>query len=557
MVRRRKAPIRGYPAPSLIQHRGQFSVKVNIPVRLRPLFGNGSGTTTDRRISTGTSDKFLAEALKYELANKIYDEFDKRQRAFEQRHFIIADTFALDAITGLALSFKHRDIPALNETTEYKKLVSFKSSCDVYAKMILNDASDDQTEDMMALISDDILSAQQIVAKFKAISLGSSYTLKQKGLAGRYRSEVVHTFWQDLLVIASREQGLSEHRLVPFEGLSDPLVLVDNEIFPAVKILDRMAEKPLESIERVGRVTPQVVPTISSIMNGYLEDMKLKQKNRGTQAKLTRWSGKFLSVMGDVELTEIKPKHGYDYVRALLKEYPNRSNGTLKDDLWGVQNLLKYCVECGYLDANPFRGLDLSKYGAVAAETYPYSLEELKLIFAHDWEQSDRLLLSILATTGMRPSEVGNLTWERFNCTEYNFRFVSTLDTADEKVKTKNAPSKREVPLHPELWLPPIAEGRLFNYTKDKDGLSSTSIAHKINPILDQIVPHPNKSVRSFRRTFKIAMRNLGVGEEVHDAITGHGKPSASRQNYSGMSMQIKFDAIAKMDISFVQQRPF
>ena len=27
--------------------------------------------------------------------------------------------------------------------------------------------------------------------------------------------------------------------------------------------------------------------------------------------------------------------------------------------------------------------------------------------------------MSLLATTGMRPSEVGNLTWERFNDTEY------------------------------------------------------------------------------------------------------------------------------------------
>ena len=49
-----------------------------------------------------------------------------------------------------------------------------------------------------------------------------------------------------------------------------------------------------------------------------------------------------------------------------------------------------------------------------------------------------RLLLSILATTGMRPSEAGNMTWERFNDTEHKgIRFVTTLDTATEKVRTK------------------------------------------------------------------------------------------------------------------------
>ena len=49
-------------------------------------------------------------------------------------------------------------------------------------------------------------------------------------------------------------------------------------------------------------------------------------------------------------------------------------------------------------------------------------------------------------------------------------------------------------------------------------------------------------------------LRDLSVGEEVHDAITGHTIPSASRKNYGGMGMQVKFDAISKLDISFLQE---
>jgi len=82
MAKRRKAPIRGYPAPSLILNRGQWSVKVNIPSNLRHLFGNGSGTTSDRRLATGETDEFRAEARKMELAHLIYDEFDKRRREY-------------------------------------------------------------------------------------------------------------------------------------------------------------------------------------------------------------------------------------------------------------------------------------------------------------------------------------------------------------------------------------------------------------------------------------------------------------------------------------------
>lgn len=100
-----------------------------------------------------------------------------------------------------------------------------------------------------------------------------------------------------------------------------------------------------------------------------------------TQKKLTRWSKQFLDVMGDMEIAEVKPKHGYDYITAILKKHPTRSNQTLKDYAWGVQSLLKYCVQRGYIDVNPFQSLDLSKYGEQSEKTYPYSREELNAIF--------------------------------------------------------------------------------------------------------------------------------------------------------------------------------
>ena len=58
---------------------------------------------------------------------------------------------------------------------------------------------------------------------------------------------------------------------------------------------------------------------------------------------------------------------------------------------------------------------------------------------------------------------------------------------------------------------------------------------------------------RSFRRTFKVMMRDLGVNEEVHDAITGHGEnKTTSRSNYGGGGFKQWFEAIAKLDVSFL-----
>ena len=45
------------------------------------------------------------------------------------------------------------------------------------------------------------------------------------------------------------------------------------------------------------------------------------------------------------------------YLDKILAENPKRSNKTLKDYIWGVQDLLKYCVQRDYIQSNPFRDL--------------------------------------------------------------------------------------------------------------------------------------------------------------------------------------------------------
>ena len=67
---------------------------------------------------------------------------------------------------------------------------------------------------------------------------------------------------------------------------------------------------------------------MATVMDEYLKDMLLKQDSLDTQRKLTRWAKQFVNVMGDMELAEIKPKHGYEYIRNVLEEHPD----TVKQD---------------------------------------------------------------------------------------------------------------------------------------------------------------------------------------------------------------------------------
>tara|TARA_Y100000385_G_scaffold138053_1_gene143445 strand:+ start:679 stop:1014 length:336 start_codon:yes stop_codon:yes gene_type:complete len=98
-------------------------------------------------------------------------------------------------------------------------------------------------------------------------------------------------------------------------------------------------------------------------MSEYLEQVERDTPLSDIKRKKLRWISYFLDVMADLEITAIKPKHAHDCLDKILAEHPDRSDKTLKDYIWGVQNLLKYCVQRDYIQPNPFRDLDLKKVG--------------------------------------------------------------------------------------------------------------------------------------------------------------------------------------------------
>ena len=547
-----------YPIARLNHIKGKWYVIVSVPAHLRHLFPN----QRDLRRSTGTDDESFAKRKQHALAQEIYDLFDQRQREEQSKHVSVADAFATDAIIGLATVFHQRNIPDLKPTTDYQLLFSLKQSCDIYADQVINAATDDELEHLRLL--NEIAEVEQdfdtggLTLVASTISEGPPYTFEQKVSAARYRTEAVYNYWADLLILAAREQDLPEPSFDPFvRGPYDSVVLADGKIMSDLPLGQALPAQTFRPLSRPTRIVPSEALTYSSVMPEYLERVERDTPLEDTKRKKKRWAKQFLNVMGDLEIAAIKPKHAYDYLDRVLAENPNRSNKTLKDYIWGVQDLLKYCVQRDYIQLNPFHNLDLKTLGQQPEVTYEFEKSELRAIFAHDWNPQDRLLLSILATTGMRPSEAGNLTWERFNDTEHEgIRYFTTLDTVDERVRVKNAGSKRLVPIHPDLQLPEPSTGRLFDYEKNEDGLSATEIGHQILPVLHSIVPHPNKSIRSFRKTFKRMCRDAGVGEEVHDAITGHRQSAgASRANYGGMGVPVMFEAISQLDVSFVMRR--
>ncbi len=140
----------------MIMLSGGWVVKVSMPAHMRHLFGNGSGTTRDRRKSTKTSNFKVAKSREHILAKLIYDEFNERLRLHSETQDKISERFAIDVIKGLAESFKYKNIPYSSPTTDFSSLEKLETACDVYAEMIFNDVHKDHAKRIVKLLSSDL-----------------------------------------------------------------------------------------------------------------------------------------------------------------------------------------------------------------------------------------------------------------------------------------------------------------------------------------------------------------------------------------------------------------
>ncbi len=404
-----------YPRPRLVSRRGVYVVEVSIPVSIRHLFGNGSGTTSNRRKSTGTSDKVAASKMVIELTNVIYREFDQKQIEHKQKHDITTDAFAVGVITELAKEFNYKngDMPELVATTDYDSLFKMKDAFESYTDLMESKLPPrEEVLNAAAVIFEGKANKEttiELALKLKAIHDGTNtgpFTTAQSGLLSRHNTDIVQLYWQDLLTSAAMAQG----RTAPIFPDKPMLQVAKAEPFGALPVEVVVDGKP---IERPRRVQSLGTLRVSSIRDEYFTQIERDYEKIGTRKKLKRGVDRFISMMNDPALQEIKPKTAYDFVDCQLEANPNASRVSIKDYHWAASSLLSFCVRKGYVDVNPFKGISLAKFGKKGVSYQPYTNEELYLIFNHDWEPQERLLLSILVTTGMRLTEAASLTWGR------------------------------------------------------------------------------------------------------------------------------------------------
>ena len=581
-----------YPTPRVKKVKGKYSIVVSVPRAIRHLFG-----TPEVAKATGTTDRAIAEKKLILFGNELYAKLDQKQIDAEQATFNKVDAYAIKAINEVAEAFKYNmgNIPALNPSTSFTSLEKMKSTLDSYAQLRRDDEPAvrarakvaDQIErdadqagfiGLRGFVTPDgrpvappLRTTAAAEEWYQKIMDARDYDAdlideKKATLLHFYEVNVVETFWRDLLTQAAQEQGIREPLFEKVSGINlvhlsgvegDKTVPEFTAKFTAENMSNQgaLAEPTSEVVEHTRRVQSNDALRISDVRTEYVAHVEAKHDKKNTQRKWIRAIDRFIELIGDVPLREIDAVTPHTFADEQIKVRPEISNQSITDYHMGVSLMLKFCVRRGYIRRNEFSGVSVKDYGKKTVSWLAYTPSEMSTIFEHDWSIQERLLLCIIATTGMRLSEAGMLTWERFNDTEYDgIRYFTLLDTDGEVVSVKNTGSSRHIPIHPDLKLPLKGKGRLFDYTVDVNGLCSSSAGHIVNPALNKLVPHIRKSAHSFRRTLKVMLRDAGVSKEINDEYTGHGAGDVAGDVYGGTSIETRAAAISTVNFPWLKQ---
>ena len=365
--------------------------------------------------------------------------------------------------------------------------------------------------------------------KQKRVSTGTSDRKLAERLQHEITKQIYDGFDEQLEKLTVNDSGST----LPFASFT--MTEEQSQIYRLVHPEKVLAAMTLHEKEKQG-------PQLGELLEQFLasrEWARLKTlKEHETYIK------QFVELIGNFSVSRIRKVHAYDYAQILSDQ--GYANKTIGSRISKVTAILKYCERRGLIEANPFVNLDLTSYGRPKVSYAPYDLDDLKAIFAQKIQRREKLLFTLLCTTGARLDEIALLRWDQIK----KHGRVTYLDLRDAEL-IKNDSSRRLAPLHPNVDLPKQNSERVFNYSLDQDGKAATNAGYNGRPYLE-IITHPKKVIHSFRGTFKDMMRDIECPEDVHDWITGHGAGDVNKGYGRGPSLKVRHDWVSKLDLGFI-----
>ena len=492
---------RDYHKPTLRKVSGKksFYVFVTKPEALRH-------NPKDKQVrkSTGTSDLRIAEKLVHSIAEEIYRDFDRQLnadpfKAFLRKHWTADQSFE-EALSG-------PDTNPLDDgpdAADYRKIT-------VCERLCFKDGVFNETLSMQC---------------FKFLNEKEARAWKH---------------WIDL--------GANPYPIQAQQGQID----------------DDLARKALEQ-QKLGNVLNTTgAPNLTKFLDEYANDKRrwkgMKLKERGAQ--LGRLQNA-IDLIGDIPVDQVQRLHGLEIAETL--EEQGKANATIKAWVGSLRLYLDWVLgkqlntfvspPKPWVSSNALFGLSLANYGKEKRSYEAFTTDQLHHLFSLKMPIEDRLLLSILITTGMRLDEAALLEWEQYKLDRNGLRYFDL--SAGAIVKTDKF-SARNVAIPACLQLPPKGEGRLFGFGRNTDGKSSNEASKHLRQYTHAVrfdESDDRKVVHSLRHNLTGFMINLKPtpSSEVMDWITGHDmegkKTQSERTNTYGQDPDVatKYDIVNRIE---------
>ena len=305
-------------------------------------------------------------------------------------------------------------------------------------------------------------------------------------------------------------------------------------------------------------------PTILDLLPNYMNDIRWQKITKKEKQYAPNYIKNCVNIIGDKPIDQILPKDAHS-IGVTLDE-AGLANSTIKTYKRHLSNLLTFAREketndqvipaTRWIETNPFYGVSMNAYGAEKRTWEALEDEQLFNLFRLDMPPSDRLLLSILITTGMRLDEAALLTWDQYKVDKEGLRY---FDLSAGAIVKNDAFSARTVAIPDILKIPEAGDGRLFDFKLDADGKSSKDASRHLNERYIHKIRNGEtdnrKVVHSLRHNLSGFMSNLSPqpASEEMDWVTGHGmegniKQSERRRTYKqDISVRKKYEIVNRI----------
>jgi len=223
--------------------------------------------------------------------------------------------------------------------------------------------------------------------------------------------------------------------------------------------------------------------------------------------------------------------------------------------------MFQVAMEREQLVTNPASRIKVAKPKVVMPSREPFNQEDLQRIFnARIYHgdipkagagQAAPWLPALALYTGARLEELAQLSVHDLKHDPQHGYYLNITDVSDvedeHRKQLKTESSRRRIPLHPDL----IQAGLITYWTQCKEQGHRQLFPHLVTDIKgkrsgnwskwwsrylrhDIGITASSKVFHSFRHTFKDVCREAGIGEEIHDALTGHAGGGVGRHYGSG-----------------------